>query len=169
MKFNPFNNIFKYSIYVAFLFLMSCTSSQQKENTDTNAGNSTTIATPTSNDNGDLNSETNISEEPAVENNDAPAEACNKFKSLNMLMDKYRSATEAMANNPDGLDYSRIASVSTAIKMNIQSFERGGSGGMSPECWDELQQIKSEFESMSISNQMKDNEPTDLDFDNVND
>ena len=32
-----------------------------------------------------------------------------------------------------------------------------------------LQQIKSEFESMSISNQIEDNEPRDMDFDNVND
>ena len=53
--------------------------------------------------------------------------------------------------------------------MNIQSYERGGQSSMSPECWDEFQQIKSEFESMSISNQIEDNEPRDMDFDNVND
>lgn len=91
------------------------------------------------------------------------------YKNADVAMEKYRAATEAMSNNPDGMAYTRVASISSNIKMNIQSYERGRQSSMSPECWDELQQIKSEFESMSISNQVQDNEPRDLDFDNVND
>jgi hypothetical protein len=144
--------------------MISCSSSEKKENIDGNNTNSNT-ATPTSNDNSDLNTEPEI----AVEINDAPAQECNQFKTLKTIMEKYRAATEAMSNNPDGMDYSRIANISTNIKMNIQSYERGGQSSMSPECWDEFQQIKSEFESMSISNQIQDNEPRDMDFDNVND
>ena len=169
MKLNPPKNIFKYSIYLCLLLLISCSSSEKKDNTDGNNTNSTTATTPTTNDNSDLNTENEITEEPAVEINDAPAQECNQFKTLKAIMEKYRAATEAMSNNPDGLDYSRIANISTNIKMNIQSYERGGQSSMSPECWDEFQQIKSEFESMSISNQIQDNEPRDMDFDNVND
>ena len=169
MKINPLKNILKYSIYLFLLLLISCSTSEKKENTDGNNTNSTTAATPTSNDNSDLNTEPEIAVEPAVEINDAPAQECNQFKTLKTIMEKYRAATEVMSNNPDGMDYSRIANISTNIKMNIQSYERGGQSSMSPECWDELQQIKSEFESMSISNQIQDNEPRDIDFDNVND
>ncbi len=164
MKLNPFKNIFKYFIYLSLLLIISCSSSEKKENIDGNNTNSNT-ATPTSNDNSDLNTEPEI----AVEINDAPVQECNQFKTLKTIMEKYRAATEAMSNNPDGMDYSRIANISTNIKMNIQSYERGGQSSMSPECWDEFQQIKSEFESMSISNQIEDNEPRDMDFDNVND
>lgn len=150
-------------------FVVSCNNTTQNEKSNDDSLNNVVSSTPTSNDNSDLNTENEITEEPAVEISDAPAQECNQFKSLKMLMEKYHSATEAMSNNPDGLDYSRIANISTNIKMNIQSFERGGQSSMSPECWDEFQQIKSEFESMSISNQIEDNEPRDMDFDNVND
>lgn len=169
MKHNWLKNIFRYTVYFSFIFLISCSASDKKENADGNNTNSTTIVTPTSDDNSAANTENDITEEPAPEIYDAPAQECNQFKTLKAIMEKYRAATEAMSNNPDGMDYTRVASISSNIKMNIQSYERGGQSSMSPECWDELQQIKSEFETMSISNQVQDNEPRDLDFDNVSD
>ena len=169
MNFKPFNSVLQYSLLILLFLVMSCSSSDKKENADGNNTNSTTIVTPTSDDNSAANTENDNTEEPAVEINDAPAQECNQFKTLKAIMEKYRAATEAMSNNPDGMDYTRVASISSNIKMNIQSYERGGQSSMSPECWDELQQIKSEFETMSISNQVQDNEPRDLDFDNVSD
>lgn len=169
MNFKPFNSVLQYSLLILLFLVMSCSSSDKKENADGNNTNSTTIVTPTSDDNSAANTENDITEEPAPEIYDAPAQECNQFKTLKAIMEKYRAATEAMSNNPDGMDYTRVASISSNIKMNIQSYERGGQSSMSPECWDELQQIKSEFETMSISNQVQDNEPRDLDFDNVSD
>ena len=122
-------------ISICFL-VVSCTNTTQNEKSNDDSLNNVVSSTPTSNDNADLNTEPEITEESAVEINDAPAQVCNQFKTLKAIMEKYRSATEAMSNNPDGLDYSRIANISTNIKMNIQSYERGGQSSMSPECWD---------------------------------
>jgi hypothetical protein len=109
------------------------------------------------------------SDEESIPETGSQNDDCRKLKTLNMLMEKYRAATDAMANNGDGLDYNRVSGISSTIKMNINDFDRAGINAFTPECWDEYQRIKGEFESISISNQLHDNEPMDLDMDNVTD
>ena len=83
------------------------------------------------------------------------------------MMDKYREATEIMNNNGDGLDFTRLGSISTSLKMSIQSYDRAGSQSMSPECWEEYQRLKTEFEIICLSNQATENEHMDVDMDYV--
>ena len=92
---------------------------------------------------------------------------CSKLKTFKMLMEKYRVASEAMKQNGDGLDYSRLSGISSTIKMNIQDFDRAGESAFSSNCWEEYQQLKDEFTSSSLTNQIQDNEPQDVDFDNT--
>jgi hypothetical protein len=44
---------------------------------------------------------------------------------------------------------------------------RAGEGAFSSNCWEEYQQLKDEFTSSSLTNQIQDNEPQDVDFDNT--
>lgn len=159
--------LINWRLFILVWVLTSCTSAQQSETTDASQDDSTSSHEPLNNDSQLMESEPVVADESSIETEEAPDQDCNQFKTLKLLMEKYRAAAEAMANNGDGIDYGRLSGLSSTIKMNIQSYERGGEKAFTPPCWEELQMIKSEYESMSITNQVQDLEPQDLDFDNV--
>lgn len=159
--------VFYWPLLIVVLVFVRCTSAQQSDPVGASQDDSISSLDPVTNDVQLMEADHAVPVESSIEMEEVPVQDCKQFKTLKLLMEKYRAATEAMANNGDGLDYGRLSGLSSTIKMNIQSYERGGEKSFSPECWEELQMIKSEYESVSITNQVQDLEPQDLDFDNV--